>query len=310
MRVPFLRKSFFCSLVILLLCSVNGQHACAKPVLIVHPADIPQFTRPAEVIEDIYGNDVTVLHFAADVTTGNLLDTIERESPLTIFAFGSKAAYLSYVASVHLPQTKILLAQLPRKHLQKLVTSNNNIAGISLELDPATQLLNVTTILPEVQRVGVMYSDQNSLALIQKAIKIPSSRGFKLISAPIDHAGQFKIIFKKIARHIDSFLITSDPVFYNVENLSWLIGKCKKYNIRLFGQSSQLAEAGALLTVNADLNSLGYQLHAMAQGMHDMEFQQVQAPIGTHITMNSKTASLFGVVPQQSYGALIGKYVY
>ncbi len=313
MTAPVLKYYSFI-LVIILFCIVDSQQARAKSVLIVHSSDIPEYTRPAEVIQDNYYNDVTAISFNPNVTTKDLLDKIITESPLTIFAFGTKAAYLSDIASRHLPQTKILLAQLPLKHLQKLATKNNNIAGISLELDPSTQLLNLMTILPKVQRVGLIYSNSNSLTFKQKAEDISSSIGFNLISAPIDHANQFKRTFKKLAEHIDSFLITYDHLFYNADNLSWLIAKCKKDNIRLFGQSDQLAEVGAMLTVNTDFNYLGYQLLSMAKGiqlprMQGLKLKHVQTPISTYISMNIKTASLFDIGPHHTNGILIDNYI-
>ncbi len=171
---------------------------------VIPSSDLPQYSQPTQAIKSIFKNDVTVLQFDPNITTTEMLEIIINESPIIICALGTKAAFLAEIASKALPQTKILLAQLPSNHLQKLTKMNKNIFGISLELDPMTQFLNMEAILPDVQRIGVIYSNSNSSYLKQRIQKGVSSTAGGLIAAPINHSTQFTTTLKKMTKPMDT----------------------------------------------------------------------------------------------------------
>ncbi len=58
--------------------------------------------------------------------------------------------------------------------LTTLIDKNDNIAGISLELNPATFLLNVAAISPETKKIGMIYTS-NSYHVMERAHEFSSN---------------------------------------------------------------------------------------------------------------------------------------
>ncbi|GAB4346503.1 MAG: hypothetical protein Kow0089_23890 [Desulfobulbaceae bacterium] len=180
-----------------------------------------------------------------------------------------------------------------------LLEGQNNIAGISSEVNPGNQFLNLSIFAPDVRRVGVIYSPVHSGEIVEQARGAVQMLGLELVERPIKYSRSFRRTYRELAGEVDGLWILNDPVTFTVENMSWLENRCITDRLVCIGQSRSLTEMGLLLSVRPDISNIGVQAASMAKNIllrgQSPASIGVMEPLGTQISVNRRTAERIGI---------------
>lgn len=239
----------------------------------------------------------------------NLHDNIQRapqlksqiftEPPALIFALGAKAAFAAKLWTKEHQEIPVLFAMVLNYQKYHLLDGRSNMAGISSEVNPGNQFLNLSLFAPKIRRIGVIYSKEHSKELVAEAKKAIAMLGLELIERPIDSEDSFRRSYKDLAGQVDGIWVLNDPITYTLDNMDWLQQRCIQDRLVCIGQSVNLTQIGILLSVRPDTASIGSQAASMAKNITERKQAPaaigVMEPLGTVISLNSRTAKRIGL---------------
>lgn len=270
------------------------------PVAILLSDSEEAYTKPVATFSSEVGMPVKEFDLKGDVDNAPArMGDILAIKPALIFALGAKAAYTAKVWTADTPEIPVIFAMVLNWERYGLLDGQDNMAGIASEVDPGTQFINLTIALPNVKRVGVIYSKAHSAETVEHAKRESGRLGLELVEAPINRPMEFRQTYKQIANKIDGYWILADPVVYTLENVAWLEERCTRDRIVCMGPSRNIAELGILLAVNADVSNIGVQAASVAKSilLRQLTPKQigVMPPLGTRLVLNAKTAERIGL---------------
>lgn len=262
--------------------------------------------------EPIYHRPVQSFRAAIPMETRefNLRDNIRRapqlkreildDPPTLIFALGAKAAFAAKLWTKERQDIPVLFAMVLNYQKYHLLDGQSNITGISSEVNPGNQFLNLTLFAPQIRRIGVIYSKEYSRELVAKATMATKMLGLELIETPITAKESFRRIYKELSGNVDGIWVLNDPVTYTLDNMDWLQQRCIQDQLVCIGQSVNLTQIGILLSVRPDAAGIGVQAASMSKNI--LERKQlpstigVMEPLGTNISLNLRTARRIGIL--------------
>jgi len=228
-----------------------------------------------------------------------LMDRLLADQPSLIFALGAKAAYLAKIWTKKQQDVSVLFAMVLNWEQYRLLEGQDNMVGISYEVEPGNQFLSLSMFAPEIKRIGVIYDPKHSVALVNKAREAAALLNLTLVERQISSSRDFRRIYRQLADEVDGMWILNDPVTYTLNNMSWLSKRCIKDRLVCLGQGINLTEVGVMLSVRTDIGGVGSQAASMAKNILDNRMDTtvvgVMPPLGTYISLNKHTAARIGV---------------
>jgi putative ABC transport system substrate-binding protein len=257
------------------------------------------YTVPAASFQAAATLPVHIFNLHGDVKNASpLKEELLASHPALIFALGAKAAYLAKAWTKSQPEIPVVFAMVLNWQRYDLLAGQDNITGIAAEMAAGTQFVNLTTFVPQVKKIGVIYSEEHSAEIIAEAKHSAALLGVELVPRAIARPDDFQRVFKELSGAVDCFWILNDPVTYSLANMDWVVTRCIKDRIVCLGQSKNIAEQGIAFSVNPDVDNIGTQAASMARnillGNQTPKDIGVMAPLGTNIYVNLKTTERLG----------------
>lgn len=279
-------------------CATEAQGQA--PIAILLSDSEEAYTKPVAAFSGEVGMPVKVFDLKGEIDDAPArMGEILAIKPALIFALGAKAAYTAKVWTADTPEIPVIFAMVLNWERYGLLDGQENTAGIAWEVDPGTQFINLTVALPDVKRVGVVFSKAHSAETVAHAKREAGRLGLELVEAPINRPKEFRQTYKQIAGKIDGYWMLADPVVYTLENVAWLEERCTRDRIACIGPSRNIAELGILLAVNADVANIGIQAASIAKSivLRHLTPKQigVMPPLGTRLVLNAITAERIGI---------------
>lgn len=224
---------------------------------------------------------------------------LQSDPPAVIYALGAKAAYAAGLWTKKHPDIPVLFSMVINWQKYELLSKQENIAGISSEVNPGNQFISLSLFAPKVKKIGVIYSPEHSKEIVHQARKAAKILGFSLIEEHLYKSDDFRKVYRNLAHSVDAFWITQDPMLYTLENMGWLERRCVKDKLICIGQSRNLTQIGLMMSIKADITNIGVQAASMAKnimdrGQHPSQIG-VMDPLGIHIYLNKRTADKIGI---------------
>jgi len=271
-----------------------------RSIAVLLSDDEKAYSVPAESFSDSIDFDVEIYSLEGNIDLApKIMKTILEKNPMAIFTLGAKASYVAKVWTDDRPQLPIIFAMVLNWEKYGFFQNRDNIVGIAAEAAPGTQFANLTMIAPKAKRIGVIYSEEHSAQIIERAEESAKLLGLELIAEKIDDPRKFKRVANGIMDKVDGFWVIGDPVVYTLENMEWFEQRCIKKQIICIGQSENIAKIGILLAVEPDLTNIGLQASAIAKDIlynrQSRKYTGVVPPLGTRITLNMQTAERLGL---------------
>ncbi|MFH1540773.1 MAG: ABC transporter substrate-binding protein [Elusimicrobiota bacterium] len=215
---------------------------------------------------------------------------INKKKPDLIFVLGTKAARL---VKKRTEEINVVFSMIIEP--EKIV--GLNFASVSMDIPVSVKLAEIKKILPNVKKVGLIYSPEFTLQY-DEISRISKNMGFQIIGKEISLAKEFPCAVKEISEHIDCFLMLLDSKIYFSQSVQYLLLESLRKKFAVIGLSSQYTEAGALISFDCDYKDLGRQAGEIAlrilDGEKPCDIRQT-FPEKIKISLNLITAERLGI---------------
>ncbi|MDF1555012.1 MAG: ABC transporter substrate-binding protein [Deferrisomatales bacterium] len=295
--------SAVCIAVLLAGLIVGAQPAVAGPatILVLGGKDAPPYREALQGFRDTLAQQgvaatLDVQFFGDDEKQGRTrVEAAAGRGDRLIFALGSAATRLaSAQAKVPVVATLVLDAA--------AIRGAANVTGVPLGFPVEAELQWVQRLLPDRQRVGVLYNTAQNGEIIAEARRQARKLGLELVAQEVHTAKDLPDALESLANKVDVLWGVADSVVLSPETAKAILLFSFRNRIPFVGLSEAWVKAGALYSLERDYADLGAQCAGMAgqllQGKGAAAVP-VEAPRRVLYSLNQKTAERMKVeIPQ------------
>lgn len=189
-----------------------------------------------------------------------LVDSVRNLSPSLILTVGSAATGFAKDNFTDLP---IAFCAVKYPVLSGFVSSfsapGGNITGASLNIPIDVQFKYFARIVPNLKKIGVLYS-QNTAPLIPQAKVVAKSMGMELVAIKIDQSKELPAAMETLASQCDGLWSLADPNLFDSKTTKYIILNTLRRRIPFMGFSRNVVESGALFSIDFDYKAIGFQV--------------------------------------------------
>lgn len=161
-------------------------------------------------------------------------------------------------------------------------------AGISMNVDPDKQLSAFLDVLPQVKRIGLLHTPQESRSRLEGMRVAAAQKGITLVERTVTDGKTVHAQLKAIKDEIDALWIIPDPKVVSPEIEELFILFSMENNIPLLAFTQIQSDRGATVSLALDPHDMGLQAAELATGPP----VQAQAGRTTSFTLNARSARL------------------
>jgi len=227
-----------------------------------------------------------------EVSTSTLQKEVTSIQPAIVYAIGSKA-YLQ--ASKVTKGISLIFSSLINWRRFDMDTHNY---GISLELPAEMLLFMCSYLFPDIQTLGVLYSQRHNRQWFELAVSQAEEVGITLQGKTIESPDETAHALKALLPQVDAIWLISDPiVLYDTKQVQNIFAEAATNQKPIFAYNALFIKYGAMLTIAADIPTMGRQAAGIAKDILKQQpiDEPVQFPAGSHITLNLKKGHEYGI---------------
>ena len=188
-----------------------------------------------------------------------IIDTINSHNPTLILTIGTNATSF---AKEHFKKIPIVFSSVRYPVLSGIVKSmdkpGGNITGASLNIPNNVQFRTFVDIVPDIQNIGVLYSDYTK-DLITSAAKTAKKMGLNLIAIPVNQPKDLPSAVDSLTRSCQGIWSVADPRLFNSQSTRYILLNSIRKGIPFMGFSRHVVESGALFALDLDHKGVGRQ---------------------------------------------------
>lgn len=184
-------------------------------------------------------------------------------------------------------------------------TSVGNITGTSDKLPVAEQLKMIREILPDAEKIGILYttSEANSVSTIAEYKAIAGDYGFEIVETGINTLADVDMAAADIVGKVDCISNLTDNTV--VSALQTVLAYANDANIPVFGSEVEQVKNGCLASMGIDYVALGKQTGAMAAAILKGETTAAEMNYeiceGASLYVNTEAAENLGIEFAEDY---------
>lgn len=212
-----------------------------------------------------------------------LKEFIRKENPALIYCIGTKAYLLARSVA---PNKKLLFSA--AINWQRLNIGEGTY-GIANELSSAQEISLLRYFFPTIKTIGLLYNDKFSREYVETIKKEALALGINIINQPINDAQEISEALNELLPKIDMFWIISDPiVLSSKESVQQIFESAQQQKKPIYAYSDVFIEQGAVLSISADIATIGRQSAGLAIMVDKDKVPgvTVQSPAGSTVTLN------------------------
>ncbi len=217
---------------------------------------------------------------------------LARLRPNLIYTIGSKA-YIQ--ASAVIKNQPLIFSSMINWRRFKL---NNNTYGVALELQVDMPLYLYSYLFPNIRRLGVLYSKRYNQQWFNTAQLQAQEVGISIYGKAVEKPNEIKKALQILLPKVDAIWLISDPiVLYDKNSMKTIFAKAAARKKPIFAYNTLFMKYGAVLTIAADIPTMGRQAAGLAQDIINREGidEKVQPPAGSHVILNLKKVHEYGI---------------
>jgi len=160
-----------------------------------------------------------------------------------------------------------------------LLSSEENITGVSMQVSPERQLTILKEVLPNVKSVGLIYDPDNTGLFIKKAQDASNKLEIKILHKEVSKKKVQKEVQREVTSAIQNIVkeikeskegihllwMVYDETVITPETVLVFLDSSLKNGIPLFTYAPKILEMGAVISVSADPVDMGKQAGEMAK---------------------------------------------
>ncbi|MFQ5352840.1 MAG: ABC transporter substrate binding protein, partial [Candidatus Binatia bacterium] len=209
------------------LLAFNTADAAAS-VIIVKSDDIPQYDVQIEAFRMAAPWETKEINIAGSRDRGTKLirQVASTEDLQAVFALGVQAAWLSRQL---LPDTPMVYAMVLDSNREML--DGNKTTGVAVEIPVADLLTRFKLIMPELERIGVIYSETSAAAFHDEAHEIAAQLGLDLADEVVSRSDEVAGAYRRLRTEVEALWMIPDPTVVTRDNFSYLAQRCRNDDI-------------------------------------------------------------------------------
>ncbi|HIZ59469.1 MAG TPA: ABC transporter substrate-binding protein [Candidatus Dorea faecipullorum] len=267
----------------------------------------------------VEGENLTVdyKNAAADMgTASQISDTFVSDKVDMICAIATPTAQSAYNAAMDTDIPVIYTAVTDPVAAELADEEGNpvgNVTGTSDELPIKAQLEMIRTMLPDAQKIGIMYttSEANSISALETYKELAGDYDFEIVEKGITATADISLAADDLLSQVDCITNLTDNTV--VASLPTILEKANEKGIPIFGSEIEQVKIGCLAAEGLDYIALGKQTGQMAAKVLKGEAEASELPYET-ITepgfyVNTKVAENLGItVPEELAGTAVESF--
>lgn len=184
-------------------------------------------------------------------------------------------------------------------------SSVGNVTGTSDALAVEAQLQMIREVLPEAQKIGIIYttSEANSISTIAQYKELAGNYGFEIVDTGVTAMSEVALAAADIASKVDCITNLTDNTV--VSALQTVLDEANKQGIPVFGSEVEQVKAGCVASMGLEYYELGKQTGVMAAKVlkgeakaSEMNFEIISEP---SLYVNFAAAEKIGLALPENY---------
>lgn len=249
----------------------------------------------------IEGNNLEILYenAAADTSLSNqICDNFVSNKVDLICAIATPIAQAAYASTKKTDIPVIFTAVTDPKLAGLTNSSDRKITGTSDKLPIRKQLEMIKTLLPEIKKIGILYStsEVNSERSIEEYQNLAPEYGFDIILAPVTSASDIPLATDRLIKEVDCINNITDNTVVN--SLEIILERAAKANKPVFGSEIEQVKLGCLAAAGLDYFNLGIETGKIAgKVLNGEDASKIDFITMTEANLygNEEVASMFGI---------------
>lgn len=185
-------------------------------------------------------------------------DAVRKTRPDAVLAIGGEA--LAAAAEVRrIPVFYVMALDPPETAARR-----NNVYGVSMVVSPQAQLEILSSALPGLQRLGVLYDPGRTGPFVTAARKDSAGKRVALTEGPLTGAAGAPDALKGMIGDIEAFWLLPDLTVVTAETVRHIILSCLTAGVPVIAFSEKYLEMGALMAITFDPRDMGVQTGELA----------------------------------------------
>jgi putative ABC transport system substrate-binding protein len=234
----------------------------------------------------------TVKLVSSELKEADVVSKVRKVNPDLILAIGMDA--LAKVRGIRDVPIVYLMVLNP----QSTVQDNNNITGVSMNIQPEKQLATLRQVLPHARKIGMLFDPDKSGAFVRKAQNAAATTGIELQAKRVQSSKDAAAALESMKGRIDVFWMLPDTTIVNSGTIDLLLLSAIEDRIPVLTFAEKYAEKGALLSLEVDAGESGRQAGEMANRIiAGTEVQKIgrEDARGSILTINLIVAKKLGI---------------
>ncbi len=257
-RSPLLRRLA----ALLSLAGLGVNVLAGHNLLLLQSRDTPQYRQAADGFSEAW----KTYHLDWDLDCRTLPDA-GNTNAAAVVAVGTEAAQW---AIRHTTGAVVfcMVANARQNLLAPLSESDRRrVAGVAMLVPVRAQFEQIRSLLPNAQRVGVLYDPRHSSPVVEEARVAADELGLTLVPVEVRQEADLPAATRAIAGCIDVLWATVDATVYNSRSAQFVLAEMLKHKIPVMGFSENMVKAGALLAPAVDYTDIGRQTARLLQAV-------------------------------------------
>ena len=229
------------------------------------------------------GNAASDAGTARQISDGFVSDSVDL-----VCAIATPSAEAAYVSAMNTGIPVVYTAvtdPLAAKLADEDGTPVGNVTGTSDELPIKEQLEMIRAILPDAEKIGIMYttSEVNSVSALETYKELAGDYGFTIVESGVTQTADISLAADNLLSEVDCLTNLTDNTVVN--SLATILDKANEQNIPVFGSEIEQVRKGCLAAEGLDYIELGKQTGRMAAKIlkgeaeaSEMNFETISEP--------------------------------
>lgn len=181
---------------------------------------------------------------------------------------------------------------------REAMSASGTGASVVLEFAPEVELDWMRRLLPQVRRIGVVYSTDANARLVARAREIGRGLGFEIIAQRVANPSEIPAALNSLAGTADVLWGIPDDLVLTSETARAVLLASLRTRVPFVGLSSQWVRAGAVYALDRDYADIGAQAADLAVRVLDGaagRAPEVVSPRKVTYSLNTRSADLMRV---------------
>jgi putative ABC transport system substrate-binding protein len=253
------------------------------------------YEAPVARFRETVGRPVTVFQIEGErARADSILKQLAADPPPLVFAVGAKAAYAAVNGLQGVPIVYAMVFD-PRRY----GISGTQVTGVSMDVPAEATLSQFQLFAPDVKRLGVLLSANNTSPQVQESLAAAKRLGFTVEVQRVTNARDVRAAWQRTAGDVDALWLLQDPVVMSPDSFRWLRADTLRRRLPVLAATENLVRAGALLCVAPDREMAGQQAGELATRILDggelPGMIQPVLPGAMRVVLNRDTLDTIGV---------------